>query len=433
MLEKIKVLLQNDVLKYLLTKGGVSFLFRIVGMVLGFLNIWLISNYFNAEVYGIFSIVQTILLITTMVFTLGVQNVLVIKINSEEYFEDRKKPLFFLIKTIKIILVVSLIPISVFYFGKEVLGDLFGNTELSKHFEIIAFAIPFLLLHEIFLYYFISKKKFVIYGFFMFFLPNILFTFSVILFNKYITESFHITLILCLSFIFCFILEGLLIFKRFNFKNKQKQAISSKDVLRKSIPMMFSGIMVLLLNWTDVLMLGIMMSEEDVGIYNAAFKIGFVVLIIISTINIVVVPKISEMFQKGEKEAFRKFINRTTQLVSLATLPIVILLIVFGKFILSQFGADFEKGYSVLVIIVISSFFNTFCGNVDQILNFTNNQVFLMKLNIILLLLNVILNVIFIQQFGIEGAAFSSLISTVLFNGICVIFIKRKLGFYTFI
>lgn len=422
--------LDTSNLKYLLGKGGISFLFRIIGMVLSFFNIWLISNFFDTEAYGIFSLIQTFILILSLIFTLGVQNVLISEINNQlndgvDYSHS------FLLKTSKLVLVTSILPILILYFGKETLSHLFNNKNLIKHFEFIAISIPFLLLHEVILYYFIALKKFVRFGFFMFFLPNIFFTTSILIFKNLINDSFYITVLFCLSYILTFFIEFVLTFRGFKFKTSTKKLLSYQKILQKALPMMFSGIMVLLLNWTDILMLGVMKSEKEVGIYNAAFKIGFMVLIIISTINVIIVPKISELFQEGKLIELKKLLNRSTQLITILTLPIVLVLIVFGKYILAQFGSDFIEGYLVLVIITLSSFFSSICGNVDQILNFTNNQSALLKINIFSLLLNVVLNFFLIDNYGIEGAATASLISTIFLNTFCVIYIKRKLGFYT--
>ncbi len=422
--------LDSSNLKYLLKKGGVSFLFRISGMILSFFNIWLISNFFDAEAYGIFSLIQTFILILSVVFTLGVQNVLIIEINNQ-LNDGVDHSHSFLLKTSKLVLVASALPILILYFGKETLSDLFNNKNLIKHFEFIAISIPFLLLHDVILYYFIALKKFVRFGFFMFFLPNIFFTASILIFKNLINDSFYITVLFCLSYTLTFFIEFVLTFKNFKFKTSTKKLLSYQKILQKALPMMFSGIMVLLLNWTDILMLGVMKSEKEVGIYNAAFKIGFIVLIIISTINVIIVPKISELFQEGKFIELKKLLNRSTQLITILTLPVVLVLVIFGKYILAQFGNEFILGYNVLIIITLSSFYSSICGNVDQILNFTNNQSVLMKINIFSLVLNIILNFFLIDNYGIEGAATASLISTIFLNTFCVIYIKRKLGFYT--
>jgi O-antigen/teichoic acid export membrane protein len=421
---------ETATLKYLIEKGGISFLFRITGMILGFVNMWLITNFFNAETYGVFSLIQTFLLILSVIFTLGIQNVIVIELSSK--IKNEASSIDFLLEIVKIILAASLIPSIVIYFGKEMLSDLFQNDELVKHLEILSIAIPFILLHEIFLYYFIGLKKFIVYGLCMFFLPNAFFSVLILLFKSEVVESYLITLFFTASYFLVFILEIIIIFNKVKIKHLTKKMSLYKSILSKSLPMMLSGIMVLLLNWTDVIMLGIMRTEDEVGIYNAAFKIGFMVMIVISTFNVIIIPKMSELFHKGNLIELKKVVNQTTRLVTLLTLPLVIFLIVFGKFILSYFGPDFIKGYNVLIIITIASLYNTACGNGDQIMNFSNNQNTLMKLSVSALVLNIILNVFFIKQFGIEGAAFSSLLSTIFFNTALVLFIKNKLGFYTF-
>ena len=40
--------------------------------------------------------------------------------------------------------------------------------------------------------------------------------------------------------------------------------LSSKEILKKSIPMMVGSMFLLLLNWTDILMLGKMETEENI-------------------------------------------------------------------------------------------------------------------------------------------------------------------------
>jgi O-antigen/teichoic acid export membrane protein len=421
---------ETSILKYLIEKGGVSFLFRITGMILGFVNMWLITNFFNAETYGVFSLIQTFILILSVVFTLGIQNVIVIELSSNDKDEDNS--LDFLLEIVKIILLTSLIPFLIIFFGKEILSDLFQNHALVKHFEILSIAIPFILLHEVFLYYFIALKKFVVYGLCMFFLPSAIFCALIVFFKNEVVESHLITLFFVVSYFLVFIFEAIIIFNNVKIKHLTKKMSLYKRILNKSLPMMLSGVMVLLLNWTDVIMLGIMRTEDEVGIYNAAFKIGFIVMIVISTFNVIIIPRMSELFHNGNFTELKKVVNQTTRLVTLLTLPLVIIIIVFGKFVLSHFGTDFIKGYNVLIIITTASFFNTACGNGDQIMNFSNNQNTLMKLSLSSLLLNIILNLFLIKSFGIEGAAFASLLSTIFFNTALVLFIKNKLGFYTF-
>lgn len=430
-MNQFKDIINQETFKYLLSKGGVSFLFRISGMVLSFLSIGLVLRFYSIETYGVFSLIQTIQLIVLAIFTLGIQNVLIIEINKSFNF-NANQSFMFLIKSIKLTLLISILPITILFFFSDFLCALFEIKKLANSFKFLATILPFLLIHELLLYYYIALKKFIKFGFFMFVLPNLLFILFITFFQKVYQSDFHVIIFFGLSFVITLFIELVVIFPQLSYPSLiTKVTISYREILRKALPMMFSGVIILLLNWTDILMLGIMTSEKEVGIYNASFKVGFIVLLVVSTLNVIVVPKISEYYYLDNKQQLKKLINNTTQLITVLTIPIVIILLLFGKTILAFLGADFNEGYFVLVLITLSSFFSSICGNVDQILNMTNNQNSLMKINCITLILNVILNYFFIQLHGINGAAFSSLVSTVFLNMCCVYLIKKKLGFYT--
>lgn len=195
---------------------------------------------------------------------------------------------------------------------------------------------------------------------------------------------------------------------------------------------MMSGVFLLLLNWTDMLMLGRLETDSQIGIYNIAFKVGYLALFFVVSMNVVIMPKVSELFFQNKMDEMRKVINRATQIVILLTLPLALGIIFFSEFLLGLFGPAFVQGKTTLIIITLGALFNAMTGNVDQILNMTNNQVMVRNIFFIGFVLNVLLNLLLIPKHGIEGAAIASLITNVIVNTIFVYNIKKKLGFYTF-
>jgi len=162
-------------------------------------------------------------------------------------------------------------------------------------------------------------------------------------------------------------------------------------------------VMSFLINWTDVLMLGSFSTEENVGIYNAAFKVGMIVYIIIISMSIVIGPKVTEAYESKNFSELKKIIQKATQLITFVTLPIVLLIIIFSEYLLSYFGNAFIAGKTVLIIIAISTFISAVCGNVDLILNLTNNKKLVFYINIFVFLINLILNYFLIPTYGING------------------------------
>ncbi len=426
----LKKLLSSETsnLKYLFGKGGISFLFRMFGMGLSFYIIDLVSNAYNVDTYGNFSIVQSTILVLTMIFTLGVQNVLIINVattNSNDYSAQ----LNILYKAIKLIVLVSIVPVIVIYFlSNYVALNVFSKEILQQDFKNIAFFLVPFLLHEIILYFFIARKKFITFGLFMFVLPNVFFILFVLISKKLLVQNTNITLIYGLSFLTTLLIEIIYIYKPFKI---EKNIISYKEIIKNALPMMSSGLLLLLLNTTNVFMLGIMSTSKSVGIFNASYKIGLLVLLVIASVNVIIGPKIAELYHNYRKKELEKTIHQSTQFIAIATLPIVLFLMFFNKEVLALLQNNYQEGSTVLTIIILASFFSAISGNVDQILNMSNNQNILLKINFICLLLNSLLCYVLIPKYDIVGAAIASMFSTILMNTLCNIFIKKKLGFYT--
>lgn len=428
---KISKILDDNVIKYLLSKGIVSLAFRVMGIAFGFLIAWMLSFFFKEKIYGAFSLLQTIIQLLAMIFTLGIQNTLLIEINKIQPLNQHTANSL-LVQMFKLVFLVALAPMIFFYFGAPFISSvIFSKPHLGESFKFIALFLPVFLFHELVLYYFIGVKRFLTFGIFMFVVPNVLFICFVFSLRKDLVDSSDLVLYYALSFLISFLIELFMIIdirKKFVFEK-----FSKKRIFFSSVPMMFSGLMGFLISWTDVLMLGAMSTEESVGIYNVAFKIGMFVLIIIASINIITGPKIAEFFVNKDIENLKKMVQKSTQFVTLISLPIVFVMVFFSEFLLQFFGKSYSAGSFVLIIIAISTFISAMSGNVDQILNLTDNRKLLFKINFFTLVINIVLNYILIPVFDINGSAIASMISIIILNLTCVYFIKKKLGFYTFI
>ncbi|MFN7044724.1 MAG: flippase [Flavobacterium sp.] len=418
----------NPYLKKLVSSSGVNFLFRIFGLATSFLIVLLISRLFGVENYGSYSLTFTIAQATAMVFGLGIPNALILLIGNRNFNEIEAKKLLF--KGLKITLVFSIIPAILLYLSASFIAlQLFGNSKLDNFFKIVAYTIPFFILHELFLYYFISVKKFIIYNIFMFILPNLFLTLFLVLFYFMSKTDFYTFLAFALSIFLIVFIEFIVVYE--SKIHKTPNVISSKALIKTASPMLFSGLLLYLLNWTDVIMLGFMTNEKQVGIYNIAYKIGSVGFLVIVSVSTIITPRIAELYGNGNLHELKKLVHSSTRLISILTIPLVLVLVIGSEFVLSFFGKDVISGSSTLIIVAIGVLFSAIAGNVDQILNMTNNQVILRNITVFSFFINVTLNFLLIPIYGINGAAIASLISNVVINSLCVYYIKKKLGFYT--
>lgn len=415
-------------IKKIISSSGINFLFRVFGLGTSFFIVLLISRWFGVINYGSYSLTFTIAQATAMIFGLGIPNALIMLTGNKNFNEIEAKKLLF--SGLKVTLLFSLIPSILFYLSADFIAvRLFDNINLNRFFEIVACTIPFFIIHELFLYYFISVKKFIHYNIFMFVLPNLFLILFLLLFYYMSKTDSYTFLAFALSIVLIVLIEIIVVYE--SKIHKTPKVISSKALIKTASPMLFSGLLLYLLNWTDVIMLGIMTNEREVGIYNIAYKIGSVGFLVIVSVSTIITPKIAALYGSGNMKELQKLIHSSTRLISILTIPLVLVLVIGSDFVLSFFGENVIEGSTTLIIVSIGVLFSAIAGNVDQILNMTNNQIVLRNITIISFFINIIFNFILIPNFGIKGAAIASLISNVFINSVCVYYIKKKLGFYT--
>ncbi len=413
----------------MLMSGGTTLIYRVIGLFLNFFITFFITKQFGEGVFGNYSLTFTILQASTMIFALGLPNALINYLGLHKIDDHFSQ--FLLRKGLKIILLTAIIP-SIFYFMlKNVIAiDIFKNKHLISYLVVVAFLLPISIIHEFFLNFFIATKNFLKFNVFMFVIPNIIFLTLLLLFTITKEKGYLTLLFYAVAVLITVIIETFFVFKKHTKVAIEK--LSSKQILQFSSPMMLSSLMLFLLNWTDVFMLGSMVSEKEVGIYNLAYKLASLAMLVIISMNVVLAPKITQLYKTNDSKELHSVIAKSTKLVIFLTVPIVLVLIIFSNSILSVFGDGFTQGKTALIIISIGILINVLTGNVDQILNMTNNQKALKNITIFGFLINLILNYLLIPTYGINGSAMASLITNTAFNLVCLFYIKKKLGFYTF-
>ncbi len=207
--------------------------------------------------------------------------------------------------------------------------------------------------------------------------------------------------------------------------------VSSKEILRTSIPLLLASTIFFLMNWTDKIMLGFLSTQAKLGVYEVAIKISQLGNLIIFAINTIAAPKFSEFYSGGKIKQFQKFTQQTTLIILLTTLPVILIILLIPGFLLGIFGETFITGKVSLILLTIGAFFSAGTGSVIIILNMTGKQKTSQFILLTVGIMNVLLNYLLIPRIGIEGAAMATMISTVTWNLAAMVAIYRYYGFWT--
>ena len=207
-----------------------------------------------------------------------------------------------------------------------------------------------------------------------------------------------------------------------------------RDVRKFARISVFSILIEIGINTLDVQMLSMLTDMDSVGIYGMAFFIGSVIDGIRRPINQMLAPQISTSWNKNNMEVLRKIYEKTSSAQMLVNAAFVIMVMVNVQWIFSLIpdGERFYPAIPVVGWILARKYINASFGSNGEIIANSPFYMLNMQIGSIMLVINIVLNLLFIPTYGILGVAYSGLIAVIFVNAMRAIMIYRKSGLQPF-
>lgn len=376
-----------------------------------------LTNSFSAEIVGQYDFVRSFLMILSGASLLGTNQAIIYYsgiLTSKKSFGSIKSIYFKMNFLILIACAILYAPLLVI--DKEVINQIFNK---QGAYELVSLSLQGLVFYSITMLNIDTiralKHTLISEGFRNIFRYTPFFIFSIIL---YIIDSpEYLVLWFIYSFVVIFVISTVVVYFFLFNKNFPKSAahnFSSTEILRASYPMALSAISYFLMQSTDVLFISAYDTFESVAYYSIAVKLATVTALALISVNIVIAPKIASIYNDKNFYQLKLILKKATRMNVVISLPIIIILLFFSEYVLSTFGSNYILAKNALWILLIAQFFNSITGPSALYLNMTGRQ---KKLNVILvisLLINVVLNIILVPDFGMLGAAISTTTSFVI-------------------
>ncbi|MGY8933620.1 MAG: flippase [Flavobacteriales bacterium] len=407
----------------ILKKGGVALFLRILGFIAGYLFVYYTVHFFGAETLGRAQLSFSILMIASLFCILG-SDVNYVKLFAIENNFDNAKGLF--IKAYPIFIGGALfLGAILFVFSSWISEQVFNDPALSPFLKWTAPGIVLYTLILINASVFRGIRKNTLYAFlfnggrFIF----TLFFFTVLMFfwtkDPIITIAAHT---LALGALFLISLRYLY---KYLHPFSKKTSYKVNHFIKDSFPMFLSASMIVLLGWSDTIILGIYEESSVVGRYSVALKIAVVVSFSLQAVDSILAPKLSHAFHENNILLFKQLIKFSTIINAIFSTVAIIGIIFFKEFILNIFGPDFLQVSTALLFLCVGQFFNSIIGPVGSIFQMTGHQKVFQNILIISFIINLILNLALVQTYGINGVAFSTAFSLIFSKLVSAFYVKK--------
>ena len=427
-----------------------SFGMKLFGMISGYLFIYLLSKRWGPEAVGSYSLSQTVLSILGMGILLGM-NTSIVKYASVSLASSQGWAISAVHRKMAlVILLLGAILCLLFYRVSGVMAHvIFHDRGLTVPLRLVACGLPFYALCTLNAETLRGLKRIKQYDFFLYtgviacgILLLLLFTWlettSVFsLFGYHVAIAGESVGIAALVFSYTIMAAVSMVSLYQAIPEKfamagQRAGIPLKTILQLSLPMLATSSIYLLNSQVDKVMIGMLKTTADVGIYNVALRISAMTSLGLAAVNSIAAPKIARLYSEKRMEELEQVLRNSARAMFWFSSPVFLVCLFFPGFLLKLFGPEFAAGGTTLVFLVIGQFVNTCCGSVGIFLNMTGHQIIFRNIVFLAMLINIGINAALVPRYGIEGAAVATTVSIVFWNSAAAWYCKRYLRLRTY-
>lgn len=199
-----------------------------------------------------------------------------------------------------------------------------------------------------------------------------------------------------------------------------------KDIGFYTLFMLMNAVTVNVMPLLNTFFVSAGMGLSFTGIYAIANYIATVVEVPNRSLNAIVQPEISESIKNNNPEKAETLCKSVSLhlMLSSALIFLFIWINIDALFLLLPNGEMYETGKSVVLILGFAKFFNSTLFVSSSVLNYSKHYYWSLVFTVMLTTMAVVLNILLIPRYGMNGAALSHLISYLIFY-ICLLLVVR--------
>ncbi|PSP75005.1 polysaccharide biosynthesis protein [Halobacteriales archaeon QS_3_64_16] len=179
-------------------------------------------------------------------------------------------------------------------------------------------------------------------------------------------------------------------------------------------------------SWMDLAIIGLFLTQADVGAYEVAWRISLFATILSTSIGVAIFPQMSAWDTSGAIDRIESLIPTAMVFSALFVIPAFVAMPVLSADILRVlFGQEYTIASAALIVLMSQKVISAIGTTITKALNAIDRPNLRARATVGSLLTNVVLNVVLVLQFGLLGAAVATTIAAAINTGIQVYYLSR--------
>lgn len=216
-------------------------------------------------------------------------------------------------------------------------------------------------------------------------------------------------------------------------KLKLHKIEKQSSILKYAGLMIIAGSVAMLILDIDKFMIGLMLQDiEQVAYYSVAIFIATVIAVPQRAMHQIMMPLTAKYLNENDTLALEDLYKRSSMTLLVISGFIFLLIILNINELYRILPEEFTGGLFVVLIVSLAKLYDNSLGNNNAILFNSDYYRMVLFFGVLLAIMAIVLNVIFIPVYGIEGSAFATFLAIFVYNTIKIIFVKQKFNMQPF-
>jgi O-antigen/teichoic acid export membrane protein len=205
-----------------------------------------------------------------------------------------------------------------------------------------------------------------------------------------------------------------------------------KDIIQYSFFIIVSGGVAVMLIDFDKVMIPKYLDVSQNALYAVAIFISTVIAVPSRAMTQIIAPITARLMVEQKHDELNELYKKSA--INLQVIGGFIMLLIFVniKEMYHLIPKDYSGGIAVVFMIGLSKFYDVMLGNNNSIIVNTHYYRTVLLFGVFTVVLMIVLNMIFIPMYGIEGSAFATLLTVAIYNTIKLFFVVKKMDLYPF-
>jgi O-antigen/teichoic acid export membrane protein len=174
-------------------------------------------------------------------------------------------------------------------------------------------------------------------------------------------------------------------------------------------------------------------TRDELGVYSASVRVALAMVLFLTAVSYVFSPFVADLHARGERERLDGLFKAITRWTVAGTIPFLLLMLIVPGPLLQIFGGEtFSGGTAALRILLIGQAVNVSVGASGFVLIMAGRTGWDLTVYALSFPLDVVLSLVLVSAFGIEGAAVAQTITIASSNAFRLFLVWRHVGIHPY-